>query len=85
MPRPHCARYRMTGTSRLSLRMFQGSRGEHFYQNVLQATTKLGGGVVPIKLRPDLERRETELKRLGCLLGRRDLESFDVQALPWDC
>ena len=58
---------RITGTSRLSLRMFQSFCGELFYQNVILATTMWG--VVPEKLLPDLERRETELNKSDVFWG----------------
>ena len=50
---------RITGTSLLSLRIFQDFCGEHFYQNVVLATTMWG--TVPKELSRQLEDREAEL------------------------
>ena len=47
--------------------MFQNFCGEFFYQNVILATTMWG--VVPEKLLPDLERRETELNESDVFWG----------------
>ena len=58
---------RITGSSRLSLRMFQDFCGECFYQNIVLATTMWG--VVPEKLLPDLARREKELNDSNVFWG----------------
>ncbi len=50
---------RITGTSLLNLRIFQDFCGEHFYKNVVLATTMWG--TVPKEVFPQLEDREAEL------------------------
>jgi len=50
---------RILGSSRMNLRMLQALCGEHFFQNVVLATTMWG--TVPKKILPDLETREAEL------------------------
>jgi len=50
---------RITGSSRMNLRMLKALCGEHFFQNVILTTTMWG--TVTAKVIPDLETREAEL------------------------
>ena len=52
---------RVTGTTRTNLRMLQALCGEHFYQNVVLATTMWSKASA--KAYTELENRETELKQ----------------------
>jgi hypothetical protein len=50
---------RITGSSRMNLRMLKALCGKHFFQNVVLTTTMWG--TVTAKVIPDLETREAEL------------------------
>lgn len=58
---------RITGTSRLNLRMMRALCGEHYFQNVVLTTTMWN--TIPTELLPDLKKREAELNQSAVFWG----------------